>query len=80
VLEAAKAIEDQRLTRRPARAEFLVEEKTVAPEAFRLALEGGVRDAEFARDLAQSRAGEQAKEERAQQVGPLEPVGGGEGL
>ncbi len=79
-LEAAKAIEDQRLARRPARAQRLVQQQAVAPEALRLALEGGVRDAELPRDLAQPRAAEQAGEERAQQLRALEPVGGGEGL
>ncbi len=80
VLEAAEAIQGQRLARCPARAERLVQQQAVAPQALRLALEGGVRDAEFARDLAQPRAAEQAEEERAQQVGTLEPVGGREGL
>jgi hypothetical protein len=57
-----------------------MQQQAVAPEPLDLVLDGGVGDAEFLRDLAVGGAGEDPKEERAQESGLLEPVAGGEGL
>ena len=74
-LEGLEAVDDERLRQRPLGAQPLVEEQTVAAQAFDLAEHGGGRDAEVARDLPVGRAGEQAQEELARQVGPAQPVG-----
>jgi len=77
--EGAEAIEDQGLGRRPARPEVLVEQQAVASQALDLALDGAVADPELAGDLAVPRTGERPEEE-SPQSGPLQPVGGREGL
>ena len=79
-LEGLEAVDDERLRQGALRAQALVEEQTVAAEAFDLAQHGGGRDAEVAGDLAVGGAGEQAQEELARQVGPAQPVGQREGL
>jgi hypothetical protein len=66
---------------RPARRpELLEEEQAVPSQAFGLALDAAVGEAELAGELAQGRAADEAMEERRQQARALEPVGGGEGL
>jgi hypothetical protein len=57
-----------------------VEEKTMPSEAFGLTLDGAGRDPELAGDLAESGTGDEAEKEGLEEVGALEPVGGGEGL
>ncbi len=79
-LEGLEAVDDERLGQGALRAEALVEEQTVAAEAFDLAQDRGGRDVELAGDLAVGGAGEQAQEELARQVGPAQPVGQREGL
>ena len=78
-LEAAEPIEDQGFSGNPG-AEPLVEEQAVASESLDLTLDGGVGDAELLGDLAQAAAAADAEEELAVQVGPFEPVVGGEAL
>jgi hypothetical protein len=79
-LEGSKTIEHEGLADDISRSELLVQQQAVAAEPLRLALKCAGGHVEFAGDLAQARAGEQAREERAQQVGALEPVAGREGL
>ena len=79
-LEGSKTIEHEGLADDASRSELLVQQQTVTAESLRLALQCAGSHAEFAGNLAQARAGEQAREQRAQQVGALEPVAGREGL
>jgi hypothetical protein len=80
VFEAPKAVEDQGLAGRSAGPKLFVEEQAVAPQAFGLALQGAVHDAEFAADLAKTGAPNQAMEQGFEQLGVSQPVAGGEGL
>jgi hypothetical protein len=80
VLEGSKAIEDQRLIGRLIGKVLLMKEKTVSAEAVGQASNRGVGDASLARDLAKSRAGNQAMEDGLEEVASAEPVVGGEGL
>ena len=57
-----------------------MEEQAVAAEALDVTLESGVGAAQLVGDLAQPRAGEDAEEEGALELGTAQPVGGGEGL
>jgi hypothetical protein len=80
VFEGSKAVEDEGLSRRGAGSKLFVEQEAVAAESFGLTLQGAVRDTEFAADLSQTRAADEAMEERAEEVRVSQPVGGCEGL
>jgi len=80
VFESPEAVEDEGFSGRRPGAELLVEEQAVTAEAFGLALEGAVGDAELAADLAQARAADEAMEEGFEEPGVSQPVGGREGL
>jgi hypothetical protein len=57
-----------------------VEQQAVTPEPLDLVLDGGVGDVEFLSDLAVGGAGENPKEEGAEEPGVPEPIAGREGL
>jgi hypothetical protein len=80
VLKGSKAVEDQRFVGGFLGTELFVEEQAVAAQTFGLVLQGAVCDAELSADLSQTGASHEAMEERFQEVGVAEPVGGGESL
>jgi len=80
VFEGTEAVENEGLEGSPLGAKLFMEEKAVAAEAFRLVLKRAVGDAEFAADLAETGAADEAVEQGGEEFGVAEPVGGGEGL
>jgi hypothetical protein len=80
VLESPKTVENQRFVWSGLGTELFVKEQAVTAETLRLVLQCAVGDAELATDLTQTGASDEAMEERLQEVGVAEPVGGGEGL
>jgi hypothetical protein len=70
----------RRLPDLAARAQGLVEQLAVAPQAQGVAGDGLRRGVVLAGDLAEAGALDQVMEQRQQQFGPLEPVGGAERL
>ena len=75
-----EAIDDQRLADRGGRAVGGEIEQGVAREPGSQGHDGAVGAAGLAGDLAQAGAGEQTVEDRLEEFGPLQVVGGGEGL
>jgi len=80
VFEGPEPVEDEGLSGRGPGPEVFVEEQTVAAEAFGLALQGAVGDTEFAADLAQTGAADEAMEEGFEELCVSQPIGGREGL
>jgi hypothetical protein len=80
VFKAPEAVEDEGLAGCTAGPKLFMEEQAVAPKAFGLALQGTVRDAEFAADLPKTRATDKAMEKGFEELGVSQPVSEGEGL
>jgi hypothetical protein len=80
VLESPKTVENERFIWSGLGTELFVEEQTVAAKTFRLKLQCAVCDSELAADLTQTGPSDEAMEERLQEVGVAEPIGGREGL
>src|SRR5215207_1188971 len=80
VLEALEAVERQGLLDGSFGPRLLVEEQRMAAEPIAQPLDGVGRGLELEGDLAESRAADEAMEHRRDELGALEPVGGGEGL
>jgi hypothetical protein len=78
-LETTESVEDQGFPGDRG-AEFLVDEQAVAPEPFHESEDGGMGNPVLLGDLTQSRTGENAQEDGAQEFGSAQPVAGGEGL
>ena len=57
-----------------------MDEQAVAPEPFHESEDGGMGNPVLLGDLTQSRTGENAQEDGAQEFGSAQPVAGGEGL
>ena len=75
----AKAVENQRLPGKLG-PEAFVKEDAVASESSEVACDRRVRGAGFVGDLTKARAGERAIEDRPEELGATQPVGGREGL
>ena len=77
-LEGFESVDDERFVE--VRGVETLEEQAMTAETFYLAHDRRGSDVEFACDLTESGAAEGSMEEHGQEVGELEPVGGGEGL
>ena len=75
----AKTVENQRLPGKFGPEAFVIEH-AVASESSEVARDRRVRGAGFVGDLTKARAGERAIEDRPEEFGATQPVGGREGL